>query len=235
MVELTIPTEEANAIFSLDSDELRQLINDAIRTESAAGLQRLSLERCGSHIAQKFRGFECAVIAHQRAKAARKREQTERDLRKAAQSLSHAVEAMKRRLEKECEDAEFFYINDLIMPPDHFTENLSVTIQYRWRKTTDDDWSHGRITFTHTVEFPPDHLAPKPKRKPSKAMLERERQNKLSRVWERLMSSALYTLRDYFRDGHDGAEIPVSFEAVVEPHSRSLNNYSTDFWRERSG
>ncbi|OLF77688.1 hypothetical protein AWH62_03160 [Maricaulis sp. W15] len=235
MVELTIPTEEASAIGILDADELRRLIDQSIRAESSTALHQLSLERCGPYISQALRRFERAVAAHDKAKSARKREQTGRDLWREGHGLSHAVDAMKGRLEEEREDAKLFVIDDRILPPYYFTENLSVTIHFRWRRGVEDEWTHGRIRFTHTVEFRPDYSAPKPKRKPSKLMLERERQQKLYHAWEQLMRDGLYTLRDYFRDDRDGAEIPESFEAVVDPYSHTLNNYSTDFWRKRSG
>lgn len=233
MVELTIPSDEANAIDSIDTVELDRLIDQAIRTESTTALYQLYLERCGPYISRALRQFERAVAAHNKAKSARKREQTGRDLWREGYGLSHAVGAMKSRLEEEREDAKLFVINDRILPPVYFTENLSVTIHYQWRETVEDEWKHGSIRFTHTVELHRDHFASKPKRKPSRATLERERENELSHVWEHLASGALYTLRDYFRDGRDGKEIPELFEAVVDPHSRSLSNYSTDFWRKR--
>ncbi len=48
------------------------------------------------------------------------------------------------------------------------------------------------------------------------------------------MRGALYSVRDYFRQGGDGAKIPESFRATVDSYSRGLNNYSTQFWREQS-
>ncbi|MFT6660681.1 MAG: hypothetical protein ACJA0K_000658 [Maricaulis maris] len=234
MVELTLPSAEADAIEAVDGDELRRLIDQSIYSESTTAIRQLSLERCGLHISQALRKFEDSVTAHAKAKSPRKREQTGYDLRRYGYALCHAVDAMKRRLEEEREDATLFVIDDRILQPYRLSENLSVPINYRWRKSVEDGWTHGKITFSHTVKFRPDYSAPKTKRKPSKATLEREREATLSRTWEHLVSCALYTLRGYFRDGRDGAEIPEFFEAVPDAYSGSLNNYSTDFWRKRS-
>jgi hypothetical protein len=40
-------------------------------------------------------------------------------------------------------------------------------------------------------------------------------------------------VRDYFRDGGDGAKIPETFQVTVDSYSRDLNNYSTQFWRQQ--
>ncbi|WP_245438912.1 hypothetical protein [Bradyrhizobium sp. SK17] len=47
------------------------------------------------------------------------------------------------------------------------------------------------------------------------------------------MRGALYSVRDYFREGGDGDKIPDTFQATVDSHSRGLNNYSTQFWRQQ--
>jgi hypothetical protein len=167
------------------------------------------------------------------AKAARKREETGRDLRSAASDLAHAVDSMKRRLQTEREDAELFVIDDLIAPPYRFSKALSVTVNYRWRRSADDVWTYSRITFTHEVDTRPDYTRPAPKRKPSAAKQEQELQSQLYRTWEDLMRGALYSVRDYFRNGGDGEAIPDTFKARVDHHSRGLNNFSTQFWRQQ--
>lgn len=70
-------------------------------------------------------------------------------------------------------------------------------------------------------------------RKPSAAKQEQELQNRLYQTWEHLMRGALYSVRDYFRDGGDGAKIPETFQVTVDSYSRDLNNYSTQFWRQQ--
>ena len=234
MVKLTLSSTEAHAIESVDEDELRRLIDQSIYSEGTTTIRQLSLERCGPYISQALRKFEHSVTAHEKAKSPRKREQTEYDLRRDGYALCDAVYAMKQRLEEEREDAKYFYIDDRILQPYRLSDNLSATIYYRWRKAVEDEWTHGSIKFSHTVKFRPDYSAHKTKRKPSKATLERERQVNLSQIWEHLVRCALYTLRDYFREGRSGAEIPEFFEAVPDAYSGSLNNYSTDFWRNRS-
>ena len=140
---------------------------------------------------------------------------------------------MKQRLEIEQKDAQLFIVDDQIMPPHRFSKHLSVRVSYRWRGTVDDEWKFGHITFVHDVDLRPDYTTPAPKRKPSAAKREQDLQNTLYQTWEHLMRGALYSVRDYFRDGGDGDKIPDTFQATVDSHSRELNNYSTQFWRQQ--
>ncbi|MES6350847.1 hypothetical protein U6U03_12115, partial [Cutibacterium acnes] len=117
--------------------------------------------------------------------------------------------------------------------PYRFSKELSVRVGYRWRRTVEDEWTFASITFTHVHDPRPDYTLPIPKRKPSAAKQEQERQNSLYQTWEHLMRGALYSVRDYFRDGGDGDKIPDTFQATVDSHSRGLNNYSTQFWRKQ--
>ncbi|MGD9894609.1 MAG: hypothetical protein AB7U18_25250, partial [Dehalococcoidia bacterium] len=194
---------------------------------------RLPLGNCGAYIATKLHSFDRALAKHREAKAARKRAETGDALRRAGRDLSFAVGAMKQRMETEQKDAHLFIVDDQIMPPHRFSKHLSVRVSYRWRRTVDDDWTFGSITFVHDVDRRPDHTTPAPKRKPSAAKREQDLQNTLYQTWEHLMRGALYSVRDYFRDGGDGAKIPDTFQATVDSHSRGLNNYSTQFWRQQ--
>lgn len=47
------------------------------------------------------------------------------------------------------------------------------------------------------------------------------------------MRGALYSVRDYFKEGGDGDKILEAFQATVDSHTRGLNNYSTQFWRQQ--
>lgn len=67
----------------------------------------------------------------------------------------------------------------------------------------------------------------------SAAERERERQDDLYRVWKHLLDLTLCSVRDYFRAGRDGGEIPSTFKAISDGHSRGLNNFSVDFWGKR--
>ena len=44
------------------------------------------------------------------------------------------------------------------------------------------------------------------------------------------MSGALYSVRDFFREGGDGDDV---FRATVDSHTRDLNNYSMRFWSQQ--
>lgn len=233
MGEINIPRDQQVAIAAIDASELDRLIEQAIREERSGDLHRLPLGDCGSYIATKLHSFDRALAKHREAKAPRKRAETGDALRRAGRDLSFAVGAMKQRMETEQKEGQLFSIDDQIIPPHRFSKHLSVRVSYRWRRTVDDEWSFGHITFVHDVDLRPDYTSPVPKRKPSAAKQEQDLQDRLCQTWEHLMRGALYSLRDYFRDGGDGDRIPETFQATVDSHSRGLNNYSTQFWRQQ--
>ncbi|TAI63373.1 hypothetical protein CWO89_24590 [Bradyrhizobium sp. Leo170] len=233
MGEINIPRDQQNALQAIDTNELDRLVDLAIREERSGDLHRLPLTSCGPYISTKLHYFEQALAKHQLAKAPRKRAETESTLRRAGSDLSFAVGAMKRRMETEQEEAQLFIVDDQIMPPHRFSKHLSVRVSYRWRRTVDDEWTFASVTFVHDVDLRPDYMTPAPKRKPSAAKQELDLQNRLYQTWEHLMRGALYSVRDYFRDGGDGDKIPDTFQATVDSHSRGLNNYSTQFWRQQ--
>ncbi|HML91862.1 hypothetical protein [Methyloceanibacter sp.] len=233
MGEINIPHDQQVAIAAIDASELDRLIERAIREERSGDLHRLALANCGSYIVTKLNSFDRALAKHREAKAQRKRVETENALRRAGHDLSFAVGAMKQRLETEQKEAQLFVVDDQIIPPHRFSKHLSVRVGYRWRRTVDDEWMFGSVTFVHDVDLRPDYAVPASKRKPSAAKQEQDLQNRLYQIWEHLMRGALYSVRDYFRGGGDGGKIPDAFQATVDSHSRGLNNYSTQFWRQQ--
>jgi hypothetical protein len=235
MGEINIPRDEQNALKGIDTNELDRLIDLAIREERLGDLRRLPLTSCGSYVATKLHYFEQALAKHRLAKAPRKRAETENTLRRAGSDLSFAFGAMKSRMEAEEKEGQLFYVDDQIVPSYRFSKHLSVRVSYRWRRTVDDEWTFGSITFVHDVDLGPGYAGPAPKRKPSAAKQEQDLQNRSSQTWEHLMRGALYSVRDYFREGGDGDKIPETFQATVDSHGRGLNNYSTQFWRKQPG
>ncbi|MGE0294222.1 MAG: hypothetical protein AB7P97_17875 [Hyphomonadaceae bacterium] len=233
MGEINIPRDQQIALAAIEARELDKLIDQAIRDERSGDLHHLGLANCGSYVATKLRYFNEALAKHRDAKAPRKREQTGDVVRRAGHDLSFAVGAMKRRMETEQKEAQLFSIDDQIMQPYRFSKHMSVRVSYQWRRTIDDDWKHGSITFAHDVDLRPDYTTPAPKRKPSAAKREEDLQNRLYQIWEHLMRGALYSVRDYFRDGGDGDKIPETFKVTVDSYTRDLNNYSTQFWRQQ--
>jgi hypothetical protein len=231
MGEINIPRDQQTAITAIDARELDRLIDQAIREERSGELHRLPLAACGSHIGTKLHSFDRALAKHREAKAPRKRAETGDALRRAGHDLSFAVGTMKQRLETEQKDAQLFIVDDQIVPPYRFTTQMSVRVSYRWRRTIEDEWQWGSITFVHHHDPRPNYAVPAPTRKPSAA--KQELQNRLYQTWEHLMRGALYSVRDYFRDGGDGAKIPETFQVTVDSYSRDLNNYSTQFWRQQ--
>lgn len=231
MGKINISCDEQVAIKAIDAGELDKLIDKAIQSEQSGDLHRLCLNRCGTYVSTKLHDFDQALARHQSAKSARKREETEDDLRRAGIELSFAFSEMKGRMATELAEAEFFRVDDQIMPPYRLNENMRVRVDYRWRQTIEVEWLRGSITFIHKQDPLPCFTAPAPRRKPSAAKQKQEFQERLYQTWEQLMRSALYSVRDYFREGGDGAKIPETFQVTVDSYTRGLNNYSTQFWR----
>lgn len=233
MGEINLPREEQEALAALDLIEVNRLVERAVQDQSASDLRR-ALCRCGPFVAQKLHHFEKALEGHHKARSARKREQTASDVRKEASDLRWAVQAMRDRVEAERKNGELFYVEDNIFWPRIFSPKLSVTINFRWRRTTEDPWNHGTITFIHQVDMRPDYLLLQPGKKMTPARQREALQKRLAADWQHLMRMGLYTVRDYFEAGGDGSEIPKTFEAVADGYPRRLNNFSCDFWRQRA-
>lgn len=234
MGEINIPRDEQHALKAVDTNVLDKLIEQCLHVERPDALRILRLESCGSYVASRLREYEKALAEHGNAKAAKKRAETEYHVRRAGSDLAHAVRQMKHRVETEEEEGLLFYIDDQIMPPYRLSEHVAVRVNYRWRRAPEDEWVHSSITFSHDVDSRPDYTAPLPKRKPSPAKQEQDRQEKLYREWEHLARLGLHSVREYFRGGGNGATIPQTFQAKTDRYTRGLNNYSAEFWLVRS-
>jgi hypothetical protein len=234
MGEINIPRGEQDALKAVDTHMLGKLIEQCLHEEHPRALRTLRLEGCGPYVAARLRHYEKALAEYGKAKAAEKRDEAKHDARRAGSDLAYAIQQMKNRVEAEEEEGLLFYIDDLIVPPSRFSERVTVRVSYRWRQVVEDQWVYGSITFFHNVDVRPDYTMPLPKRRPSAAKQEQDRQEKLYREWEHLMRLGLYSIRDYFREGGNGAAIPQTFHAKADPYTRGLNNFSTKFWIDRS-
>jgi|GEM_PF-438103 len=231
MAEINIPPKEREALKAIDTEVLRKLVGQSMDEKHSSSLRVLRLESCGLYVASSVSAFERALKEYGAAKAARKVADMEYRARRAGGDLVAAVQQMKHRVETEEKEGQFFYVEDQIMPPYRFSEHLAVRVSYRWRAAIGDQWEHGSITFTYSVDSRPDYSKAPPKRKPSASQLEQERQDALYGEWEQLTQSALQSVRDFFREGGNASAIPEKFRAVTDSYSRRLNNLSTQFWR----
>lgn len=230
MSEINIPRTEREALRAVEDDVLNQLIDQCLREERSSALRLLRLDNCGPYIASQVRAFETALDTYARAKAEKKRAETRYDALSAGRDLVHAVLLMKQRIATEEEEGQRFHVDDLIMPPHRFGERMSVRVSYRWRPSAVDQWACGDITISHDVDMRPDYTQPPPKRKPSAARQVQERQEALHREWEHLKMLALHSVKDFFRSGGNGAEIPKVFQVQTDAYTRGLNNFSAKFW-----
>lgn len=229
MEEIYIPQDQRAALAAIDASDLNGVIDQAILEERSGILHSVRLASCGPYVATRLEHFDRALAKHREAKAPKKRMETENTLRRAGYDLISAVEAMKQRMETEQKEEQLFHVDGQI-PPYHFSQRLTARVSYRWRKTVDDEWNHGHIVFIHDVDLTPDYRQPQPRRKPSVAKQQEDAQQKLSVTWSDLMMISLYSVRDYFREGRDGGDIPETYRATADPHSRLLNNHSARFW-----
>ena len=229
MGDLNVPRAEAEALKALDTDVLSDLIDQCIRDERPSAVRALRLDSCRPYVASRLRAFEGALAAHQKAKSTKKRAETEYDLRSAGSDLTHAVHQMKHRVATEEQESQLFYVDDNVMVPSRFSEQLTVRISYQWRASASDPWSYGSIVFSHTDQPRSEYLLPTAARKPSAAQKERNRQDHLYGQWEYLKGLGLQSVRDHFRRGGSGAAIPQTLQAKTDPHSQRLNNFSAQF------
>lgn len=226
---LNVPRDEGDAIKAVDSVALEGVIDRCIDAEHPTAIRSLGLRSCGPYISTKLHAFELRLSDHAKAKAAKKREETEYDARKAGRDLAHAVQQMKQRVATEEQEGKLFFVEDRLAAPALISPHLAVTISYRWRERVDQEWEYGSVKFSHEVEFHRDYSVPVPARKPSAAQQRRDREAELRRQWEFLRDLGLQQVRDHFRRGGSGAAIPEEVQAKVDPHTHHLTNFSARF------
>lgn len=231
---INIPRGEQDALKSIDRDVLRALIEQCLREERSTVLLQLRLDSCGPFVSTRRYAFERALDAYAKARVDKKREQTLQAARRAGSDLLNAVELMHDRMATAAAESERFQIDDLITPPYTLGTRLLVCVRYQWRPALAEPWVHGDITFLYDVDLRPDYSRPPPARKPSAAKQAQEREEALYREWEHLRDQALFSVRDYFQAGGNGAEIPKTFQVKADAYSGGLNNQSAKFWPGRA-
>lgn len=230
MSYINLPPDQQRAIAGIDVRDLEAAVDRCERDGLITPIYALGLSGCGEFIASEYRAFERALAAHSKAKAHAKREQTRMDVLRAGSNLVHAVEQMQERVKTEREQAQLFMVDDQIMTPSRFSNRLTVTVSYRWRPSSDAQWAYGRTAFSHDFTPLPDYTQASSRRKPSAAKAASDLQEKLYREWEYLKMQALCAVRDFLRDGGDGADIPESFNVRPDQYGGGLNNFSCRFW-----
>lgn len=233
MGEINIPQRERDALKSIDAFKLRDAIKSCMDEGYSTGLAPFRLFDCGLYVHNQLGYFERALANLRAAKAPKKVADTLYEAEKTGLDLIFAVEQMQSRLKQEEVDEQLFKVDDLIMQPGRFDELLSVRVRYQWRSTADSQWNYGSIVFTHRVVSRPDYSTPLPKRKPSAAKQEQDRQDRLRDTWNHLMSQSLHSVKDFLKDGGDGSLIPETFQVNTDDYSGHLNNHSAKFWQHQ--
>lgn len=231
MTYINLPRDQQHSIGAIDVNFLRAAVDRCLSEEWVGPIYELGLSECGEYVASALRAFERAIVSHSEAKAYAKREQTRTDVLRAGGNLVHAVQLMKGRVETEQEEGLLFFIDDQIMVPFYFSKRLTVSVRYRWRFSPTAEWADGQTTFIYDFSPLPNYAQLVPKRKPSKAKAASDQRDKLYGEWERLKMQALSSIRDFFRNGGDGNDIPESFAVRPSQYGGGLNNFSCNFWQ----
>lgn len=231
MTYINLPSNQQAAISDVDETVLRAAVRKCLDEERIGPIQGLGLSDCGPYVGAKLRAFHQAITEYSKSKAHAKRERTGQDALRAGSDLVDAVQQMKGRLETERQEGELFFIDDQIRPPFHLSKRLSVSVSFRWRTSPSADWKHGHLTFVYDFSPQPSYTLPVPKRKPSAAQVERELEDSRYREWERLKAQALFSMREFFRDGGDGDAVPEVFAVRPSPYGGGLDNFSCNFWQ----
>ena len=226
--------QEKAALKATDIRQVEELIDQAMWDRRMTALHDLRLVSCGPFVAERLRRFERDLAQYAKAKAAKKCAETRTRARRAGSDLLYAIRDMQHRMVEEEKETELFRVNDVISPPYRFRDRIDVHVGYQWRRTVEDEWTYGSITFIQDVDMRPDYTLPAPKRKPSAAKQEDARQETLYKHWEHLVTLALHAVRGYLKSGGEGSAIPKTFQARTDGRSRWLNNLSCNFWQKQS-
>lgn len=228
---------QISLLATIEALEIRlfeDLVEQAIWNQRKTAFHNLHLASCGPFVAERLRRFERDIAEFSKAKAAKKRAETQTRARRSGSDLLHAIRDMQHRMVEEEKETQLFRVDDVISPPYRFRDRIEVHVGYHWRHTVHDEWIYGSITFIHDVDTRPDYTLPAPKRKPSAARQEEARQETLYRHWEHLMTLALHAVRGYLKSGGDGSAIPKTFETKTDGRNPWLNNLSCNFWQKQS-
>jgi len=234
MSTLYFSQPEVTAIKAIDVREVERRVELALDNASATALYDLPISSCGLHLANHLHRYERDLTNYAKAKSSKKRAETRSRAWSSGHDLIYAVRDMQRAVKDQEIETELLRIDDTILPPHRFGERVKVSILYQWRRTGENPWSFGTVTFVHDVDMRPDYTLPQPKRKLSARQQDERRQEALYKHWSQLRMLALHSVRDYLKSGGDGDAIPKAFHVKADPHSRWLNNFSCRFWEDRS-
>ncbi|MEQ8310440.1 MAG: hypothetical protein RIA72_07060 [Sphingopyxis sp.] len=234
MSALYLSDHEKAALRAVDLLELERLIDEALWQQRITGLHALQLANCGAYVANQLRAFDRALADYAKSKSAKRREDLRGRAWMVGRDLGSAVRAMLERADDEDKERQLFRVSDMISTPYRFSEHLEIQVHFDWCTRAKDQWNFGTITFVHDVDTRPDYTLPRhqPKRKPSAAKVEQERQDKLYRHWEHFRMLAINAVRTFLQRGGDAATIPERFVVTTSGRDHYLNNFSCDFWQE---
>lgn len=233
MGEINIPRQEREALKAIDSSELSKAIDQCEFQGNSTALKEFKLFNCGEYVQSRLRYFEMALMNYRNAKSSKKCAETLREVQSAGRDLHFAVRRMQFVVDEAEKDDQLFQVDDIIMQPGRVSEQLSVRVGFQWRKAVEDSWSYSSITFTHNVVARPDFTTVQTKRKPSAAQQERTKQEKLYAEWNHLKSLSLHAVRDFFKNGGSGFDIPATFRVRPDAYTGGLNNHSANFWQDQ--
>ncbi len=234
MTTLYLSEREKAAVRAIDQRKLDELIDEALSRETISGIYGLGLSECGPYVGSEMRAFERALADYAKAKAPKKRADLRGIAWLAGCDLGSAVRATVERARKEDNERALLRVDDMIRSPLRFSEHMEIMVNFDWRSKPGDTLNFGSITFVYDVPERYDYtpLRDRPKRKPSAAKVEAERQGKLYREWEHFRVLAIHAVHEFLQKGGDPRTIPERFVVTLSLRDRYLNNFSCDFWQE---
>lgn len=152
MIELYVPDNEAYALTDLDTRRVRSIVDDAIEQQRLPIADKIGLTACGMCVSRETSYFERSLNDYRSARAKSKIAETRLRAQQAGRTLVSVFEERKGRLENEQQERQRFEVNCVHRTPALFNKELTVTIRFQWRKSDDDRWNPGNITFRYDAE-----------------------------------------------------------------------------------
>lgn len=231
MTFINIPPEQQRAVVVIDLRALHTAVDRCLVQERLTPILELNLKDCGRCIGNELERFARSIDAYAKAKTIATRESTKAQALRVGSDLVHVFYVIRARVETELADGERFFVDDEMSRPFFVTNQLSVSISYRWRPPASPEWKHGQITFHYEYEPPRSYALPLPNRRSTASA--REREIALHREWDRLKMQALSAVKEFFRNGGSGEGFPEAFLVRPNPQGSGLNNHSCKFWEKR--
>ena len=218
------------AVRNIDEDLISDIIDKAITYEDNSKLRDINLEDCGSFLNGKLMWLERAIQGLKEAKSPKKKKEKEDFARSIEREISYGIRSVKSQAEDLANDLERFEVDEPYFDPPILNNFLKVKVRFRWRKSIEEPFSEGSITFLHKYTDNPPVFRRSMSKRFRSSKKERDFQQDLSSCWERMQRCGIDSLKEFFRNGGEPKDVPEVFTMRVCDYTGSLNNHSAKFW-----